>query len=400
MKSLAEKLTLDINKRLMYETLKYWHLSYKKFQFQVKKMHYLGVIAMEYWITRTQSQFDKMAIADDFHYKKVKKFSLNILKIWIDRFNEIKQNVIFFEDNNNNKLILNSYQKWLMAFKNKKLLNRRSSYLRKALIERHAFVSWLAALRNKRQNVWIRKRELLMLEDSWKVWRNTFSVINEFKTREQDFRKEHIEKSIASRAIKQWTEKTISRHVIEFQIQDRYNNRFKEVTFNYWLRKHENLKKMNDLAVACKLENDRGLLNFTFMKWLRFTRANISRKNKCEELIKGRKESLLLNTLESWYDKLKILQLEEVETQMLILRRERMLRVHFAFWESQTGAVPAIKFYNTRLKEITLRIWNEQLPSARATKLAVQIDRRDTLLKWFITWKEALRIKKSRRAIA
>ena len=400
MKSLAEKLTLDINKRLMYETLKYWHLSYKKFQFQVKKMHYLGVIAMEYWITRTQSQFDKMAIADDFHYKKVKKFSLNILKIWIDRFNEIKQNVIFFEDNNNNKLILNSYQKWLMAFKNKKLLNRRSSYLRKALIERHAFVSWLAALRNKRQNVWIRKRELLMLEDSWKVWRNTFSVINEFKTREQDFRKEHIEKSIASRAIKQWTEKTISRHVIEFQIQDRYNNRFKEVTFNYWLRKHDNLKKMNDLAVACKLENDRGLLNFTFMKWLRFTRANISRKNKCEELIKGRKESLLLNTLESWYDKLKILQLEEVETQMLILRRERMLRVHFAFWESQTGAVPAIKFYNTRLKEITLRIWNEQLPSARATKLAVQIDRRDTLLKWFITWKEALRIKKSRRAIA
>ena len=400
MKSLAEKLTLDINKRLMYETLKYWHLSYKKFQFQVKKMHYLGVIAMEYWITRTQSQFDKMAIADDFHYKKVKKFSLNILKIWIDRFNEIKQNVIFFEDNNNNKLILNSYQKWLMAFKNKKLLNRRSSYLRKALIERHAFVSWLAALRNKRQNVWIRKRELLMLEDSWKVWRNTFSVINEFKTREQDFRKEHIEKSIASRVIKQWTEKTISRHVIEFQIQDRYNNRFKEVTFNYWLRKHENLKKMNDLAVACKLENDRGLLNFTFMKWLRFTRANISRKNKCEELIKGRKESLLLNTLESWYDKLKILQLEEVETQMLILRRERMLRVHFAFWESQTGAVPAIKFYNTRLKEITLRIWNEQLPSARATKLAVQIDRRDTLLKWFITWKEALRIKKSRRAIA
>ena len=400
MKSLAEKLTLDINKRLMYETLKYWHLSYKKFQFQVKKMHYLGVIAMEYWITRTQSQFDKMAIADDFHYKKVKKFSLNILKIWIDRFNEIKQNVIFFEDNNNNKLILNSYQKWLMAFKNKKLLNRRSSYLRKALIERHAFVSWLAALRNKRQNVWIRKRELLMLEDSWKVWRNTFSVINEFKTREQDFRKEHIEKSIASRAIKQWTEKTISRHVIEFQIQDRYNNRFKEVTFNYWLRKHENLKKMNDLAVACKLENDRGLLNFTFMKWLRFTRANISRKNKCEELIKGRKESLLLNTLESWYDKLKILQLEEVETQMLILRRERMLRVHFAFWESQTGAVPAIKFYNTRLKEVTLRIWNAQLPSARATKLAVQIDRRDTLLKWFITWKEALRIKKSRRAIA
>ena len=400
MKSLAEKLTLDINKRLMYETLKYWHLSYKKFQFQVKKMHYLGVIAMEYWITRTQSQFDKMAIADDFHYKKVKKFSLNILKIWIDRFNEIKQNVIFFEDNNNNKLILNSYQKWLMAFKNKKLLNRRSSYLRKALIERHAFVSWLAALRNKRQNVWIRKRELLMLEDSWKVWRNTFSVINEFKTREQDFRKEHIEKSIASRAIKQWTEKTISRHVIEFQIQDRYNNRFKEVTFNYWLRKHENLKKMNDLAVACKLENDRGLLNFTFMKWLRFTRANISRKNKCEELIKGRKESLLLNTLESWYDKLKILQLEEIETQMLILRRERMLRVHFAFWESQTGAVPAIKFYNTRLKEITLRIWNEQLPSARATKLAVQIDSRDTLLKWFITWKEALRIKKSRRAIA
>ena len=400
MKSLAEKLTLDINKRLMYETLKYWHLSYKKFQFQVKKMHYLGVIAMEYWITRTQSQFDKMAIADDFHYKKVKKFSLNILKIWIDRFNEIKQNEIFFEENNNNKLILNSYQKWLMTFKNKKLLNRRSAYLRKALIERHAFVSWLAALRNKRQNVWIRKRELLMLEDSWKVWRNTFSVINEFKTREQDFRKEHIEKSIASRAIKQWTEKTISRHVIEFQIQDRYNNRFKEVTFNYWLRKHENLKKMNDLAVACKLENDRGLLNFTFMKWLRFTRANISRKNKCEELIKGRKESLLLNTLESWYDKLKILQLEEVETQMLILRRERMLRVHFAFWESQTGAVPAIKFYNTRLKEITLRIWNEQLPSARATKLAVQIDRRDTLLKWFITWKEALRIKKSRRAIA
>ena len=400
MKSLAEKLTLDINKRLMYETLKYWHLSYKKFQFQVKKMHYLGVIAMEYWITRTQSQFDKMAIADDFHYKKVKKFSLNILKIWIDRFNEIKQNVIFFEDNNNNKLILNSYQKWLMAFKNKKLLNRRSSYLRKALIERHAFVSWLAALRNKRQNVWIRKRELLMLEDSWKVWRNTFSVINEFKTREQDFRKEHIEKSIASRAIKQWTEKTISRHVIEFQIQDRYNNRFKEVTFNYWLRKHDNLKKMSDLAVACKLENDKGLLNFIFIKWLRFTRANISRKKKCEELIKERKESLLLNTLESWYDKLKILQLEEIETQMLILRRERMLRVHFAFWESQTGSVPAIKFYNTRLKEITLRIWNAQLPSARATKLAVQIDRRDTLLKWFITWKEALRIKKSRRAIA
>ena len=384
----------------MYETLKYWHLSYKKFQFQVKKMHYLGVIAMEYWITRTQSQFDKMAIADDFHYKKVKKFSLNILKIWIDRFNEIKQNEIFFEENNNNKLILNSYQKWLMTFKNKKLLNRRSAYLRKALIERHAFVSWLAALRNKRQNVWIRKRELLMLEDSWKVWRNTFSVINEFKTREQDFRKEHIEKSIASRAIKQWTEKTISRHVIEFQIQDRYNNRFKEVTFNYWLRKHDNLKKMNDLAVACKLENDSGLLNFIFIKWLRFTRASISRKKKCEELIKERKESLLLNTLESWYDKLKILQLEEVETQMLILRRERMLRVHFAFWESQTGAVPAIKFYNTRLKEITLRIWNEQLPSARATKLAVQIDRRDTLLKWFITWKEALRIKKSRRAIA
>lgn len=107
-----------------------------------------------------------------------------------------------------------------------------------------------------------------------------------------------------------------------------------------------------------------------------------------------------MNAFEDWYDQIKIIELEPVETEMLILRRVRMLRGALTKWMATSTTLPAVRFYNDNLKARTLRTWNAQLPCARNTRLAMQISRRDVLYKWFIMWRDNLQVKRSRRAIA
>lgn len=135
-------------------------------------------------------------------------------------------------------------------------------------------------------------------------------------------------------------------------------------------------------------------------RWQRRTQLGVERSRKCEQFLSRRLTRTKRTAFEAWYDQIKTLELEAVETEMLILRRERMLHAGLARWMSVCAALPAVRHYNSSLKMRTLRLWNAQLPSARNARLAAHISRRESLTKWLGMWRDNVQIKRSRRAIA
>ncbi|TIC30970.1 hypothetical protein E3Q11_00835 [Wallemia mellicola] len=390
----------DSNNRLKQQTIYQWQLSMKCFNFQLGHMRTLSQAVLQYWYQKV-SYIQKLNLkADTLHFDKIRTLGVSLFDKWKVRTAELKEKSRLAQEYSDLSVQQNALKVWMKAYRNKRLLNRRGHVLRRMIQKKNSFHTWRFALSRKRQNALIKKHELDILQNTWTVWRAKFNVLCDLRVRENAFKAEHIHKSMTSVVLQQWLHKTIERKDLIYSADIISKQKTKRSVVQNWRSKVNTLRDLESLAVSHEGATKKKLQAELFSKWLKQTRATVVRNRKCEEFVKRREQTILFTAFEDWFDQIKIIELEPVETEMLILRRERMLRMAFERWKETATALPAVQLYNRRLKERTLDMWKSQLPCARNTRLAVQIYRRDCLVRWLHSWRDALQIKRSRRAIA
>ncbi|TIA89119.1 hypothetical protein E3P99_02219 [Wallemia hederae] len=396
----ADTFAQDREDDMKLQTLHQWRLSLKCYSFQLRYMHTLGHQALQHWMHRMHYTHERVEAADDFYYMRIRALGVSLFEKWKQRTAELREQKLMAIEFDRVNTQYTSLKQWSTNFKSKRVLNRRGYRVRRILQKKNAFQAWKAALDRRRQEEWIRRRELLVKNKSWTVWREKFSTLCDLRARENAFKAQHTHRKVATNALHQWLQKTVDRRDLVFSAEVIGQQKIARTALQRWREKSDAVKDLHRAAETYSNDRDEDTRNTIFQLWLRQARATTLRNKKCAEFTKEREERIVETAFYDWYDQIKTIELEPVETEMLMLRRERMLREAFSRWISTCTVLPAVQFHNESLKMSALRTWKAQLPSTRKMNIAMKIRRHDTLYKWFIMWKDNLQVKRSRRAIA
>ncbi|TIB10555.1 hypothetical protein E3P89_02795 [Wallemia ichthyophaga] len=383
--ALADTFSQDRHEAIRRQTIHQWQLSLKCFTFHLSHMHTLGQLVLQYWYSKMQDVQERELVAEEYHFVHIRELGVGLFDRWKSRWGEVRVRnglAVEFRQVNSQHVAL---KKWMRNYQHKRMMNRRGYVLRRMIQKKNAFYGWRMALSRKRQEEWIGRRELTVKKDSWNVWRNRFGVLCDLRAREDLFKAERTHKTLTSAVLQKWLQRTIDSRDVMYSADMLHERKRKKSVMQQWRAKNTAVQGLHSAGAAYREAKEENTRRGMLARWQRRTQLGVERSRK---------------SFEAWYDQIKTLELEAVETEMLILRRERMLHAGLARWMSVCAALPAVRHYNTSLKTRTLRLWNAQLPSARNARLAAHISRRESLTKWLGMWRDNVQIKRSRRAIA
>lgn len=130
-------------------------------------MHTLGQLVLQYWYNKMQDTQEREILAEEFYFVRIRSLGVSLFEKWKQRTAELREKnhlAIEFRNVNTQHATL---KKWMRNYKNKRLLNRRGYVLRRMIQKKNAFYAWRLALNRRRQNEWIRRRDLAIKNDSW-----------------------------------------------------------------------------------------------------------------------------------------------------------------------------------------------------------------------------------------
>lgn len=130
--------------------------------------------------------------------------------------------------------------------------------------------------------------------------------------------------------------------------------------------------------------------------WLHSTRRKQFLAEREEEL----RRRLLLHAYEKWREKYLEIELRPAELDVLLQSQANLLFKFLRRWESRTQSIPAIRFHAQHTRAKAWRVWKEAMPKALKLKEAREYDRRITLGRMLLRWRERYKSKVSMKAFA
>ncbi|KAK0197165.1 hypothetical protein F5146DRAFT_1099463 [Armillaria mellea] len=203
-----------------------------------------------------------------------------------------------------------------------------------------------------------------------------------------------VQHRILRSALTQWTNRVIDVKLQELEVTQRHEVGILQAAFNKWkricIRHVEDLSLMESYRDVKREDNIRRI----FHQWLAAARAARHRRL----LLQRREDEVKLATMEiawdKWRDKFKDDQLRPIEYELLIRNQQNTLRHVLDIWKAKTKSLPAIGFHASHIKA------EVQMPRAKLSRKAREVDRKNTLTRFLDNWVQAHRTKLARKAVA
>ncbi|KAF9532236.1 Sfi1 spindle body protein-domain-containing protein [Crepidotus variabilis] len=264
---------------------------------------------------------------------------------------------------------------------------------------RRAWQLWLQALDEQKKQQKLRAFESSKVRIFFLAWRQRVVRVSHLRQCEI-FVQDRVEKRILQAVLLHWTQRVIEIKSRELDVAQRADTALERAALMKWRSSRQRHLDELSLLENYLLVKREDSLRRAFQRWLTAKRASEHRRLTHQKKEAQLRQVLIVSAWDKWREKFREERLRPLEYQIILDNQRYILRRAFNVWLSKADSLPAIRFHSQHLKEKVLKRWKVVMPNALKAKRAREMDRHNTLVRFFMQWQQAHKTKTTLKAVA
>ncbi|WWD19587.1 hypothetical protein CI109_104048 [Kwoniella shandongensis] len=383
--------------RLMRGTLKTWQVSSRgQMLLQIRERR-IKTRAMSTWKSKLAGIQDHEAVAEQFNHNVLSNRLYTAFHHWRSRHGTIKTQFLRADLVREEKLLSRSFTTWCDSARTIRANQVAADKAHAFFLLQTALKTWKITLAQRRAQEYLFRKEREAVRPVFERWRVLTRRYADLKRREAVFRI-YSDKQTLKNLLAKWTER-----VIEVKDRELKTSRARDIhvlkdALSKWHLRTAQIKayekKADDSIEIRENENLRRM----FRSW----RARAKRSKRLRVLADiaavRRKEKLIRDVFDKWYERKRERDLEEIENEVAFLHENVILYGVMDKWKALTDILPGISADAKRIKYRTMKIWLDALSrKKRADEMARERDHK-LLSEAFKLWRDTTTQKVARNA--